>query len=44
MGKPEPLRHTLTGARSQRITEEHRLAYLVDGDDLAFLQARSHQG
>ncbi|WP_293786527.1 Txe/YoeB family addiction module toxin [uncultured Aeromicrobium sp.] len=41
-GKAEPLRHLLAGAWSRRITEEHRLVYLVDGDDLAILQARFH--
>jgi toxin YoeB len=40
IGKPEPLRHLLTGAWSRRITEEHRLVYLVDDDDLVILQAR----
>ena len=34
IGKPEPLRHMLAGAWSRRITEEHRLVYLVDGNDL----------
>ena len=42
IGKPEPLRHMLTGAWSRRITEEHRLVYLVDDDDLVILQARFH--
>jgi toxin YoeB len=42
IGKPEPLRHTLAGAWSRRISEEHRLVYLVDGDDLVLLQARFH--
>ncbi len=42
IGKPEPLRHALTGAWSRRISEEHRLVYLVDGDDLVILQARYH--
>jgi toxin YoeB len=32
----------LAGAWSRRISEEHRLAYLVDGDDLVILQARFH--
>ena len=41
-GKPEPLRHMLTGVWSRRITQEHRLVYLVDGDDLIVLQARFH--
>ena len=42
VGKPEQLRHALAGAWSRRITEEHRLVYLVDGDDLVILQARLH--
>ena len=42
IGKPEPLRHMLAGVWSRRITEEHRLVYLVDGDDLVILQARFH--
>ncbi len=42
IGKPEPLRHMLTGAWSRRISEGHRLVYLVDGNDLVVLQARFH--
>lgn len=42
IGKPEPLRHALTGAWSRRISDEHRLVYLVDGDDIVILQARYH--
>ena len=42
IGKPEQLRHVLSGAWSRRITEEHRLVYLVDNDDLVILQARYH--
>lgn len=42
IGKPEQLRHVLSGAWSRRITEEHRLVYLVDGDDLVILQPRYH--
>jgi len=30
----------LAGAWSRRIGEEHRLVYLIDGDDLVILQAR----
>jgi toxin YoeB len=40
IGKPEQLRHALAGAWSRRIDDEHRLVYLVDGDDLVILQAR----
>ncbi len=42
IGKPEPLRHALAGSWSRRIGEEHRLVYLVDGDDVVILQARYH--
>jgi toxin YoeB len=36
------LRHVLSGCWSRRIDEEHRLVYLVDGEDLIVLQARYH--
>ncbi len=42
VGKPEQLRHALAGVWSRRITQEHRLVYLVDGDDLVILQLRYH--
>ena len=42
IGKPERLSQNLSGAWSRRINEEHRLVYLVDGDDLIVLQARYH--
>ena len=44
IGKPEQLRHALAGAWSRRIDEEHRLVYLVEGDDIVILQARYHYG
>jgi toxin YoeB len=42
IGKPEPLRFVLAGAWSRRLTEEHRLVYLVRADRVDFLQARYH--
>lgn len=42
IGKPEPLRHLLVGAWSRRITQEHRLVYLVRDNRVDFLQARYH--
>ena len=42
IGRPEQLRHALAGAWSRRVTEEHRLVYLVDAEDLVVLQARYH--
>ena len=41
-GDPLPLRHLLAGCWSRRINGEHRLVYLVDGDDVVVLQARYH--
>jgi toxin YoeB len=42
LGKPEPLKHLLAGAWSRRVTEEHRLVYLIQGRRIDFLQARYH--
>jgi toxin YoeB len=42
IGKPEPLKHLLAGAWSRRITQEHRLVYLVRDNRIDFLQARHH--
>ncbi|QYH20568.1 Txe/YoeB family addiction module toxin [Corynebacterium aquatimens] len=42
IGKPEPLKYGAEGAWSRRITQEHRLVYLVEGRDLVILQARYH--
>jgi toxin YoeB len=42
IGKPEPLKYVLVGAWSRRLTEEHRLVYLVSGNRIDFLQARYH--
>ncbi len=42
IGRPEQLRHALAGAWSRRITDEHRVVYLVEGHDLVVLQVRYH--
>jgi len=42
IGKPEPLKHLLSGAWSRRLTEEHRVVYVVTKDRIDFLQARYH--
>jgi toxin YoeB len=42
IGKAEPLRFITSGAWSRRVTEEHRLVYLVSDDRIDFLQARYH--
>ncbi len=42
IGKPEPLKHLASGIWSRRVTQEHRLVYLVSDDRIDFLQARYH--
>ena len=42
IGKPEPLKYLAAGTWSRRITQEHRLVYLVSGKRIDFLQARYH--
>lgn len=42
IGKPEPLRYLAPGAWSRRLTQEHRIVYLVRDDRIDFLQARYH--
>lgn len=37
IGKPEPLRHLMAGAWSRRLTDEHRIVYLVSNDRIDFL-------
>ena len=41
-GKPEPLRHTLSGYWSRRINDEHRMIYRVDDEGITIVQARFH--
>jgi len=41
-GKPEPLRHSLSGCWSRRINHEHRMVYRVTAARIEFLQARYH--
>jgi len=42
IGKPEPLKHSLTGFWSRRIDGEHRLVYTVQEGDLLIAQCRYH--
>ena len=42
IGKPEPLKYLAAGAWSRRLTQEHRVVYLVSNDRIDFLQARYH--
>lgn len=42
IGKPEPLKHVLSGFWSRRITDEHRLVYRVEGNVIKVAQVRYH--
>jgi len=42
VGKPEPLKHALSGFWSRRITDEHRIVYRIEGDELQIVQLRFH--
>jgi len=42
IGKPEPLKYLAPGAWSRRLTQEHRIVYLVRDERIDFLQARYH--
>lgn len=42
IGKPEPLKYLYSGTWSRRLTQEHRIVYLVRDERIDFLQARYH--
>tara|TARA_R110002094_G_scaffold35321_1_gene47898 strand:- start:56 stop:310 length:255 start_codon:yes stop_codon:yes gene_type:complete len=42
IGKPEPLKHALSGYWSRRINDEHRIVYKVQDDSLLIAQLRYH--
>ncbi|MBS3966464.1 MAG: Txe/YoeB family addiction module toxin [Truepera sp.] len=42
IGKPEPLRYLGADAWSRRLTQEHRVVYVVSEGRVEFLQARYH--
>jgi toxin YoeB len=41
-GKPEPLKHELSGYWSRRITEEHRLIYKIESDSVVIASCKGH--
>ena len=41
-GKPEPLKHQLSGFWSRRIDSQHRLVYSFEADTLLIAQCRDH--
>jgi toxin YoeB len=44
IGKPEPLKHNLSGWWSRRITDEHRMVYRVTEDAIEIVQLKTHYG
>ncbi|MDC2839350.1 Txe/YoeB family addiction module toxin [Limosilactobacillus mucosae] len=43
LGKPEPLKHNLSGVWSRRINDTDRLVYVPEGrGDFTILQCKSH--
>jgi len=44
VGKPEPLKHGLSGYWSRRINDEHRIVYKQQGDTILIAQLRYHYG
>jgi toxin YoeB len=42
IGKPEPLKHSLSGCWSRRIDETNRLVYIVEDESLIIISCRYH--
>jgi toxin YoeB len=42
IGKPEPLKYLAPNTWSRRLTQEHRVVYVVKEDRVEFLQCRYH--
>jgi toxin YoeB len=42
IGKPEALKHNLSGFWSRRITNEHRLVYTIKENSIYVIQCRYH--
>ncbi len=42
IGKPEPLKHGLTGLWSRRIDEANRIVYFVEDDTVHIIACRNH--
>jgi toxin YoeB len=42
IGKPEPLKYLAPDAWSRRLSQEHRIVYIVQHDCIDFLQTRYH--
>lgn len=44
IGKPEPLKHDLSGLWSRRINETDRLTYFMENDILVIVSCKGHYG
>jgi len=44
IGKPEPLKHDLSGLWSRHIDDTHRLIYCIEDDKIIISQCRTHYG
>lgn len=42
IGKPEPLKHHLSGYWSRRINKEHRIVYRVENDTIIIVSCKYH--
>ena len=42
LGKPEALKHDLSGLWSRRITKEHRLVYSVSDEEIVIVSCKFH--
>ena len=42
IGKPEKLKHELSGYWSRRINREHRLVYKVENDEIIIISCKYH--
>ena len=43
-GKPEPLKHNLSGYWSVRIDDQNRIVFRINGEQLEILQCGTHHG
>ncbi|HEX5724253.1 MAG TPA: Txe/YoeB family addiction module toxin [Longimicrobiaceae bacterium] len=44
IAKPEPLKYLGPDTWSRRLTQEHRIVYIISRDRIDFIQARYHYG
>ena len=44
IGKPEPLRHELSGYWSRRVTEKDRFIYKIDDNTIYIIGCKGHYG